>query len=51
MATSQALAERNVADEQGEAGYTESKHEQVEHRSFLRANCCAGAPIEKAEHA
>jgi hypothetical protein len=31
MGTSQALAERNVADQQGEPAHTERKHDYVHH--------------------
>jgi hypothetical protein len=50
MATSQALAEGNVADEQGEPAHTESEHDQVEHRILLRANGWAFC-VEKATEA
>jgi hypothetical protein len=31
MATSQALAERNVADQKGEPAHADHKHEDIEH--------------------
>jgi hypothetical protein len=50
MGTSQALAKRDVADEQGEPAHTESEHDQVEHRILLRANGWAFS-VEKATEA
>jgi hypothetical protein len=42
MGTSQALAERDVADEQDKPADTENEHDQVEHRILLCTNACAG---------
>jgi hypothetical protein len=51
MATSQALAERDIADQQGEPADAKREHDQVEHRTLLRASAMRALPVEKARDA
>ena len=44
MGTSQALAERDIADQQGEGADAENEHDQIEHGYLLRAaRICGGS--------